>query len=388
MILFYVFAYLVLFGPLLVYFPTLQQFFLYGGGLLILITNYSMTKKYLYLCRKVIMIGLLICLYIIFRSLIGGEVYLLIPTIRKLILDWILVFGILILWNKSKYSKMIEQVILNLGIIASLITLFLIAFPGINEQIKNLLFMDEQARGLDENRCYGMALGLTFSYPLVLSVISMFLFELKHSMKYRIVFLFLFVFAILFNARVGFVAILAYLLVKVIQKRSVALVCKIILGGGISVAFIIYSGLYDIYQETFDWGMEFLYMTSDFLFGTTYGPLGSHFSALAGRFLIFPESLHDWLIGSGLYLTKNSDVGFILQLNYGGLVFLGLIYYLFFHLFVVLEKNMAYKAIPYTLLILFLLANWKGDVLYQSVLFRLVFLLYLYYVSKNRLCNA
>lgn len=384
----FIFFYLVLLNPLIVFAPTLQQITIYGISFFILVLNYSATKKYLYVCRKEILIGLVICLYMMIRVISGGESLLLFPTVKKLFLDWMPVMSLFILWTKKHALKPMEQNILNIGIAASLISLFLIMFPGVNDMVKGLLFMDERAREVDENRCYGFALGLTFSYPLVLSVISIFIFELKHTVGYKVCTIFLFIIAILFNARIGFVVMSSYFIVRIIVQRNFLLIFNIALYVILGIAFLLFTGLYTRYQDTFDWGLEFVYMISDFLVGTSYTSSFSHMSGLAGTFLVFPSSQHDWLVGSGIYHTDNSDIGFILQLGYGGICFLFLVYFLFFRMFYLLKKYSGNLVLAYTILLALLLGNWKGDVLYQSELLKLVFLLYIYYASRVKLLRT
>ena len=154
----------------------------------------------------------------------------------------------------------------------------------------------------------------------------------------------------------------------------------------IFVAIIIETGVYKEFQESLDWTLEGFYMVSDFLFNTNYTNGFGHFNGLAGSFLIWPQNIQEWVMGKGIYLLYgdkgySSDVGLILHLQWGGLIYLFL---LLCPLLFLIKKGIQHKSWWYVTIILMtlLLGDWKGDLFTQSNFLFIAIILYLLKIKK------
>ena len=106
---------------------------------------------------------------------------------------------------------------------------------------------------------------------------------------------------------------------------------------------------------------------------------------LLGDMWIMPSSIIDWIIGSGIYLFSihKSDVGWINQLNFGGIIYLALIIVLFY---IMLRRlvRIGYKAFAIYLFIAFVIINTKG-ILYPSLMEINLFFFIYYSIVRYKL---
>lgn len=131
--------------------------------------------------------------------------------------------------------------------------------------------------------------------------------------------------------------------------------------------------------ESFAEEIEKVSSTGDFK-DTTLGALF--------RMMILPDNFVDWIIGRGYYAfgvqgAKNTDVGFALQLNYGGLLYVIPLYYLIIRFTKKLFKLGLVK-LAVLFIMTFFIANFKGPYLPESGMFRLLVLISIYYFTKPR----
>ena len=132
--------------------------------------------------------------------------------------------------------------------------------------------------------------------------------------------------------------------------------------------------------------MEGFYEISDSVLGTDLATFNT-LETLSENHLVFPKTFFDWLFGTGVNLYTATDIrsdsGYIIQLNYGGLLFLSLIIGLLLHTVYNIKKycnkNVFYM-ITFVLLTI-VVCNYKGTLYSSNSVLRLYFLLYVYFTS-------
>ncbi|MDO5665379.1 MAG: hypothetical protein Q4G63_09005, partial [Bacteroidia bacterium] len=138
-----------------------------------------------------------------------------------------------------------------------------------------------------------------------------------------------------------------------------------------------------------DWALDFFRQVSDTFFGTNFSQYGNTFDTLTGSFVVLPQDTLEWIFGSGKSLfnafDNNTDIGYLLQLNYGGLLFLFLII-----LFILITSVRLIKSLKYShwftifLILSVLILNYKGFVFAGTPGGRLLFFYYVYFIYNKR----
>ena len=142
------------------------------------------------------------------------------------------------------------------------------------------------------------------------------------------------------------------------------------------------SGLLVDMEYTIEWAMAALYAVSNVLFGTKYMEASSTFDTL-NNMILFPNNVF-W--GDQKYyfgaLVNASDVGYILQINYGGIILLVAIFVFWFCVFKQIYKlsksRIECRAFCVILVVTFILANYKGDLMVPSCIQRFTILYYVW----------
>ena len=134
-------------------------------------------------------------------------------------------------------------------------------------------------------------------------------------------------------------------------------------------------------EETRAWVSDFLLQMEAI---KEYGIEGSREAdVLFGQMFVFPETLSQWVFGRGFNLFRNemgvdaSDVGFIQQLNYGGVFFVLIILLFVGYAFIRLIKSNN-KLFGFFFLVVFLILNIKCSYVFNSGAFRIM--MFLYYI--------
>lgn len=345
---------------------------------------------------------LLIIIYSFLRDLISGEIVyfdrFLLWSFQSFVFGF---FIIKIMQQRNEKRLFIRRKsavnLFNLfywaAFIASLITLLLILNPGFDrwyESVQLDAYYERYESFEFRYRAYGISENLTFTYSYVLGFFAGYSLLVLNEKKYLIIPFFSMLLGIVYNARIGFVAILIFLLIVVLQKRwknilYFFILLVIVIGG--------YSFLSDekilLNLLNNNWAIDFFYQVSDTFFGTNLSMYGNTFEFLSSSFFVFPQSLEEWIVGSGksLFLAyeNNTDIGYLLQLNYGGMVFLSLIM-----LFVIYTSIRLFKVLtsvhwfPLFFTLSVLILNFKGFIFAGTPGGRLLFLLYVYFIYNKR----
>jgi hypothetical protein len=127
-------------------------------------------------------------------------------------------------------------------------------------------------------------------------------------------------------------------------------------------------------KTAFEWGIS----TFDIIGSAFSGEKSENLATLFNDMIIFPAYPHEWLMGSGDYLAtdinRGTDIGYLLRLNYGGMIYLSLFFMLSALMFVRLKKiNTILSILLFTSLIYL---NFKGDFFIVNPSSRFFFLIY------------
>ena len=343
----------------------------------LIFSNISSLKQNYRLFKKEILLLLLLCFFTEFRVLLNGEY-----DISTLIYTyyWIIVIPLFIFYlNKInvKTDQQIFSIILVVGAIASLISSFCVISPSFNSYVKEQLLVEDEFLSMNNYRGFGIAYRLTSSYGFILGVILGMSILLYNKFKWFFLFIPFMLLSIILNARTGIIISLASLLVFFFYtKRKIYFI--------IIISFLFIFLLYFLVDIVFLLGLEeksvmFIVEFLDEIIGTYESGNISNSTAgtLMGEMWIMPSSIIEWLVGSGIYLFSmhKSDVGWVNQLNFGGILYLTLIIVLFY---IMLRRlvRIGYKPLALFLFIALVIINTKG-ILYPSIMeLNLFFFLY------------
>lgn len=360
---------------LILYIYINNPFFNFWGGysshiiLLPLIGFYIFSECRVLLFRnhKLVMGYSLILIYVLLRTLFGGDDSILILFLQQFVSNILYAVVLLYLFKKTRLD--IRLFIYYVGIASVISTIACLIIPSFGEYVRNvLLHIPDEATSsyLEKNifRGFGIANGLTFDYGLILGIIYSYCLYLGFDKKWHFLILLPFLLiSILVNARTGFLVFLVSTIIYYLhynngnlKKLWVELVLVIIIG-----SFIIGS----LNEDT----KQFVSVFFDELLFQNEGK--STFDALIGRMIVLPTSLCEWFFGSGHSIfgsDTSSDIGFILQLNYGGILFV----FILLFVYIIMLKMFHSKYLVLFSIFLLIIANFKGNFLFNSACYRLI----------------
>jgi hypothetical protein len=347
----------------------------------------------------------LIIIYSFIRDISSGSIVFFYQNLLILLEAFLIAFFLIALFNNNQINKGPDKfinILIILSFVASLITLFLILNPDINDAIKfEYMKYDKVLWKYQLNRGYGITDELLFTYGIVQGIILCFCITKMFSNVLYIIpvpFIFLSIFV---NARIGLIPLFFLPFFIKIPLKIKLLSTKIstkelwrILFLFIIISLITVIGLNFLTEDIkesiiarFDWAITFFNETKDFLFGTkttTY----NNYKALFGEMVIFPQTLGTWIFGEGKLLfvdsERTTDIGYLLMLNYGGIVYMMLFFVILTYMFIRLIKSVKEKKYLFYILILTILAaNYKGLFFISKPGFRLFILIYIYFILES-----
>lgn len=287
--------------------------------------------------------------------------------------------------------------IIKVGIVASVITLFLILNPKVNEFLKQNVIID--AFELAEKgkfitfRSFAFAEGSTFPYGIIQGlIIAICLPKLKNNPLLILAVLSLFV-SILFNARIGIApVIVGVLLVVIFRKVHFKTVLYFLSIALVGIWFLTESDFAQKNSASLSWGLAAFDEGLGFISGNGGGTL----STITDKMVFFPKTDEGLLFGEGRDLfvyqydiQNRSDVGYVRQIYFGGLFFvLLMLTFLFYMVWRYIKVSQDYY-FGLLFLLTVLICNQKGYILFVSTgVFRMFTLMYVvvifqkYYKSK------
>lgn len=334
----------------------------------------------------------LLILYSFFRELahIGGfdffyfNFYLLFEI-------FLVPLGIVLYYNKAETNDLVEDVI-KVAFIAGVISIVMITIPSLSDYVRYNLLREDEFTEAVAHRTFGMSESLTFSYGLIQGLmVPLVLFYSKNNKKllYTIP---VFIICVLFNARIGFVPVIIGSLVYMYYNFNMKQFFIIILSlfGGYFLLF--QSDLFLKQKETIEWGLDFFVQLTDFTSGNTKNEENT-FDTLFGSMLVLPSDELGWIFGTGenifgKFYGKTSDVGYIIQLTFGGILYLVLLFASMFFLVKLFSKySDNEKRIGLIIILTLLIVNIKGNVFSTVGFFRLSILILFWFYFKNTFNN-
>lgn len=345
---------------------------------LLLIKPYSYSLNKL---RPFVLPYILILLYILVRTLMGGYAIILYTSIVSFF--EVILISFIIIKIHHIYRANVLQTFYACGIIAICISIISFLSPSFNNFIKSYLsMMPDKDQLFYAFRGFGMGSELTFSYAIEIAVIfSVFLLKNKLNIKLFIAVLFA-ALAILINARTGALVLLIgigmYAMTNI--KKS--------LGYGIIVFVslpLVFATIEAINPETFDYMEQFYLELGDFLTGTENARADTAGTLLDSQ-VNYGNSFSEWFFGRGIHLytverEKRTDNGYDNQFVYGGICYLLLLAVLLYVMFIKCWRRE--KLIAFFLLLTVLLVNIKGEFVPTASGFRLVACLFMYFGVFN-----
>lgn len=366
-----------------------NPFFFFAGGVsslyffvpFLVFIGLPYCRRFLYQNRDLFFCNVLIILFCILRTVIGGDPLYIRQSIFQLIS--FLFFPAVILCGMQYFKVNFNRTIYLFGLSSISITLLCIIFPSLNYYIKNVLTIQPDVLNEMFFRGFGLSGSLTSGYGTVLVVFIVFLFYngyFKNKVNYLIVPLALI--AMIVNARTALIAALACIMLRFMfnpQKGAkilmVVLVLLTLIPSIEDLPFLSY--------ETKWYIQEFFYEIQDMFMGTSNASYNTS-EVLFERMLVWPRNLFEWILGRGYNLfadaNEETDIGFLRQLNYGGLIYLILILFTYWKL-VMKTSDRYIRLCAFAILIII---NTKGDYLTGQDGYRFLNLLILFSTYKAR----
>lgn len=357
-------------------------------ALIIIFRNQKVSAKIFNQCKAIGIAIFSLVLYVVTNVfLFHADPIILTATFSMTVIPFASVIALATLFIAKKRTDFISDFI-KVAVVASTISVILYIIPPLGKSILFLMAGDEGnsiLRFYDAGRGFGFAGSLFFGYSIAQAIAA--IFAIKGKSKYKYLFVTMILISIILNARIGLFLFIALLMIHYSTASSIKHTIKSLFAVIILIVIIIETDIYKEFQESIDWTLEGFYMASDFLFNTEFSNGFGHFSGLAGSFLIWPQDIQEWITGKGIYLLYgskgySSDVGLILHLQWGGLIYLFL---LLWPLLLLIKKGIQHKSWWYVtiLLMTLLLGDWKGDLFTQSNFLFIAIILYLLKIKKN-----
>lgn len=380
---------------LFIFQPIVSKFYYLGLELLLFFLLYVIKPGVFRENRKIfrkeyVFIGF-ICTYSFLLDLANFEVVYLDRFLACFFQGYLV--SLLLIYCISKYSflqKHLSSCIILTCFIACSITISAILIPGVGQFCMNYATQDSRERLLDmadlgmvQYRSFGLSESLNFTYAYVLSIIGGYLLSQKFKLYTPFLLIMIFV-SIIFNARTAFIPLgVAILYIIFLNKKDF----KSVATSFITIFILAILGTWggNAFPElNNEWGLSFFSEISDIFSGKSDGTVDT----LTGSMWIIPENAIDLIFGKGISLfeaREHSDVGYILQLNYGGLIILTMIitYLLFISKRILLKVGIRHWFTILFVSSIFIL-NFKGFYLAAIPGNRFLTFLYVYFIYASR----
>ena len=347
---------------------------------LLLLLGTKTTQSFFKIHKLLVFSYSAILLFSIIRTFMGGEVYYL----ERIVIQYIsslLMSAVIISWF-YKYDIPYFKITIWMILLAVSLSILCYTIPSFNQYIKyDFLVVRNEVVASKFYRGFGVSDALTSAYGYVLA--TFFAYGLYKGYGSHKWFWFLspfIAFSILINARTAILPMIASILLYfIINHKNTKFSYYIYLFVGLVLLF----NLINRSETTSGWINEFYLQMKDIITGSeeaefdTYGTLVNS--------IILPETPQQWLYGRGRSFffhdtIVRSDVGFVNQLCYGGIIYIILILITFLCL-IIKVKNFYFFTFC---IIVMLVGNIKGNYLETSDGYRfLTFLIMAEYYYKR-----
>ena len=357
-------------------------------SLVVIIAKMNKWLGFIKMFRKEILLFTIVLFYSIFRSgLMGDYMYIVRHILSVLYLVSVIPF-ILIYANKvgiNNGSSFVKAILI-VSSIASCISVLAVIFPTIDDIIRTVVIQYEEDDYLYGRltRGYGIAGSLTSSYGYIQGVIFAFGFMYLKENRWFLFFMPFVFLSALINARTGVLIAFWGIAVLVFSKSKKSIITSVIL-----VTFFVFKiedilRLFNINDYTVAWILDF----QDQMFEISSGNINDGAAyKLFNRMIVWPSGFLEWILGKGINLFDvdinqgKSDIGWIIQINYGGILYAIPLYYAF----VVMAKRLT-KNHLYGLMLFFMgaaiIVNTKSKIFPTTSFFPIFMLLYVIKINE------
>lgn len=344
---------------------------------LLLLYIFKDYRKGLFSFKNVFVCYVLLFGFSIFRFILGGDVLYIYKSIIDCIETLFLPISLIILFKNNNIPFI--KILIYVGALSTLITILCLVIPTFNLYVKQFL---QETEFLKENtfRGFGISDNLVYAYGCILAIIVGIYLRYNYTNKWFMFFIPLIGLSILVNARIGFVIFFfAFFLYLFFNPKFIL---KTLIGLGVLIIlFISQTNFMFEDANTLVFIEQFFLEIKDILLGTNEAR-GSTVDTLMGDMFVLPSYFEEWIMGTGknIFLgEQNSDVGFLLQLNYGGIVYIVLLFLLIYNFFVKIKD----RYILYFFICATLIANIKGAFIINSGGSRVIFITIIFLVINN-----
>lgn len=385
-----IYIYIFLYSPVLNGIPIPTPLFLLPVTYVFFFNKIRVISRFFLLFKTEITILFVLLIYVFFLDFIYGRNVYFTHVFYYIFEVFPLSYFIVDFFLKKSDKESFFKLLILVGAIAAAISVLSYLSPSIN----NFLAYFLKGNDLTDSslgRNYGFASGFLYPYPLCQGIVAVLALKMMSVNKIYIIPFLLIFFSIVINARIGLLPIVLYLLMNLKFK-------SIIYSGLFIFSFIIANtaGLFSKYQELIDWNLIMFYDSSDYFFNTNYGIYGSDgsfFTFIIENFLVYPSTTFGWIFGELREVfsdpIKNSDIGYINDLIYGGLILVILIMFFFFKISMRLWQIKGKESKLFAMLFfgVFLIANIKGEFFRPSPANRVIMLIFVYLIYNSKMLN-
>lgn len=292
-----------------------------------------------------------------------------------------------------KTQKSFFQLLIIVGVVALISTIICMTNEGLRDSYISSLHLDTGNVLFESFRGYGFSTKLTSDFGYIQGLMAVFIVYYFADKKWTLPIAILLLLSALFNARTGFLLGVIGCGVTLFFQKRLSSFFFIIISGVVIIALFPSILAYVIERTGLGYGTTF-WLTTFFGDISSVSRGGSIVDTGVGETMfvnmfILPDSFVSWFIGNGYDIFHGSprgysDLGYIRQLYYGGLIYLGVIlayaYFMIKRLYMSGEK---FLSILFLLSVLIL--NTKCSLFWDTggVLGLLVFVYYFVIYSKN-----
>lgn len=380
-------TYLFIFNPPFAFMPVSVLKMLYVLALPFLFIK-SYAKRFYRVFQKPILYMLLLIFYSFFIKLIFSSKANFATANLFLLVESLFMAYVLARFYVRYYREKAELWLLGVLLLAAFISFYLILNVETNIYVRNSLLITTDLDNTSDLlfRSFGISDSLIFTYPVVLGLgvcIALKQAEL-HKWYYLVAFLLLIV--IFFNARLGVVPIVLFYIYQIVKKRSLFKILAQFTLLIVLFMLIASSDLAKEYEQTIAWVTDGFTEISNLLQGEENEKTGN--TDVLKTMIFFPGDIVGWLIGTGndvFLASRHSDIGYILQLHYGGILYVLLCFLVPFSFYRLASKmNCSNPWFNFVFIGTFISCSIKGYFFFTNPATRFFFLLLFVYVLLDR----
>ena len=389
-IFFFFFLYFFIYNPPFVFLPKSPKTLLSFSFIPLIIKNDF--NIYLVKFKELFLILTTVVVYCFIRDFIFGNFDVFLSNLT-LYLD-LYYLPILMLYFFYKYSikKDLLEDVVTIGLIACFFTVLAIISTSTGDYFRYELLQSNEFTELVSFRNFGLAEALTFTYSITQGFVFCILLFYSKKYKYLLYLSPLFLVAIMFNARAGFTPVIVGLIIYLLFNFNLKFIMKTLVFSFILLLIVTNISFQEDQMKTIEWGLDFFTQVNDLISGSSVAE-NNTFDALFGYMLVLPTTELEWIFGTGDFIFArnygvNSDVGYVLQLYYGGIVFISLLFLIVFWMLKTIQKSKNYDKsaylLSYVLIITTLIVNVKGNIFSTNGYLRLCILLIMYFYCEQK----